>query len=363
MTDHMPAAKPALAKTVKPRRIAPKAVVADAPAVPAVRKSAARRKAATTSPDAAPMLAVVEVEPVPSGGLSDPLTEAPHQVPVFQIFFEAAQRSNLDPGFLPCDNAGQNGPLREFNVFERLAAEEAMRIAPLWGAVSWKFSAKTGLDGEGLAQALRQHPGCDLYYCNPSPETEALYANLWQQGVTAHPGFREICESVFEAAGLDPRQLDAITPSQGFSSCNYFIGSQAFWRSYLPFVRGIVDQARASLPKSMARMLDSSLGDPRNLHAGASYWPFIVERLLPLYLRGPGAALKIHKITLPGTESRLNTHLKRLREMKDVAHRTRSQWLYSCWLNYRNLYLLQTAGRDWCTRYLPQLSPAEISFW
>jgi hypothetical protein len=113
----------------------------------------------------------------------------------------------------------------------------------------------------------------------------------------------------------------------------------------------------------MGRLLDSSMGDPRNLHAGASYWPFIVERLLPLYLRGPGATLKVHKISLPGAESRLNSHLKRLREMKDVAHRSRSQWLYSCWLHYRNLYLLQAAGRDWCTRYLPQLSPTSINFW
>jgi hypothetical protein len=128
-------------------------------------------------------------------------------------------------------------------------------------------------------------------------------------------------------------------------------------------VRGIVDRARAGLPASLNRLLDSNLGDPRDLHAGASYWPFIVERLLPLYLRGPGATLKIHKITLPVNDSRMNPHLRRLREMKDVAHRSRSQWLYSCWLHYRNLYLLQTAGRDWCTRYLPQLSPAEIAFW
>jgi hypothetical protein len=49
--------------------------------------------------------------------------------------------------------------------------------------------------------------------------------------------------------------------------------------------------------------------------------------------------------------------------MKDVAHNTRSQWLYSCWLHYRNMYLLQANGRDWCLRYLPQLTPAEIVFW
>jgi hypothetical protein len=48
--------------------------------------------------------------------------------------------------------------------------------------------------------------------------------------------------------------------------------------------------------------------------------------------------------------------------MKDVAHRTRSQWLYGCWLNYRNLYLLHAAGKEWCARHLPALVSKEVRF-
>ncbi len=287
----------------------------------------------------------------------------PNQIPVFQIHFEEAHRSNLDPDLIPYDNAGRCGPLREFEVFERLATDDGVQLAPLWGAVSWKFFAKTGLSGEALAQTLKEHAGYDLYYCNPAPENEALFANFWHQGQTAHPGLRDICKAVFAAADLPAGEFDAIMPSSAFSSCNYFVAGPAFWRSYLPFVRGIVDRATAGLPEDTRRTLESSVADPRNLHAGASYWPFIVERLLPLYLRGPGAGLKTHKIALPMAEARLNPHLRRLREMKDVAHRTRSQWLYSCWLHFRNLYLLQTAGRDWCTRQLPQLNPTPVVFW
>ena len=360
------------AKVASPRPAADRPMTVDLPVplpaplpdpLPAPRNKPAQRKPTRAGilPDAPAVLQD------PADPLLDTLpalaADAPQPVPIFQIHFDPAQRAGLDPKFIPYDNAGQDSPLREFEVFERLAAEEGVRVAPLWGAVSWKFFDKTGLSGEDIGRVLAAYPGRDLYYCNPSTDSEAVYANLWQQGLTVHPGFREICEGVFEAAGLDLRQLDAITPSQSLSSCNYFIGSQAFWASYLPFVRGVVDRARAALPKAMRRMLDSSMGDPRNLHAGASYWPFIVERLLPVFLRGPGAALKVHKIALPAAEAKLNPHLKRLREMKDVAHRTRSLWLYSCWLHYRNLYLLQTAGRDWCVRYLPQLTPAEVVFW
>jgi hypothetical protein len=287
----------------------------------------------------------------------------PNQIPVFQIHFEEAQRVSLDPDLIPYDNAGRCGPLREFEVFERLAADDGVQLSPLWGAVSWKFFAKTGLSGEALAQVVHEHPGCDLYYCNPSPEHEALFANFWHQGQTAHPGMRELCQAVFAAAGVAAGEFDAVMPSSAFSSCNYFVAGPAFWHSYLPFVRGIIDRATAGLPEATRRTLESSVADPRNLHAGASYWPFIIERLLPLYLRGPGAGLKTHKIPLATAEARLNPHLRRLREMKDVAHRTRSQWLYSCWLHFRNLYLLQTAGRDWCTRHLPQLNPTPVVFW
>ena len=339
----------------------PSAKSAAQPAVKATRPKAAAKEKAQSARGGATNASTTDHD-LP---LSVPqaLPESPQTVPIFQIYYDPSQVKQLDPGFIPWDNAGHHSLLREFDVFERLAADEGVQIAPLWGAVSWRFQEKTGLSAAALNQALQANPGCDLYYGNPSAESEAVYANLWQQGVTVHPAFREVCEAVFEAAGLDLQQLDKITPSQGFSSCNYFVGSQRFWGLYLPYVRGVVDRARAALPKPVLRLLDSDTSDPRKLHAGASYWPFIIERLLPLFLRGPGAGLKTSKIASPAAEARINPHLKRLREMKDVAHNTRSQWLYSCWLHYRNMYLLQANGREWCVRYLPQLTPAEILFW
>lgn len=291
----------------------------------------------------------------------------PHPVPtpavaIYQIHFEPSQRADLDPAFIPYDNSASQDPLLEFAVFERLARDEGVRLAPLWGAVSWRFGRKTGLSGKAVIEEIERHPGFDLYFCNPEPENEGLYANQWHRGITAHPGFRELCTAVFRTAGLDPAHLDAVTPSQMTSSCNYFVGTAAFWSAYLPFVRGIVDRARAGLPPDVLALLDSSKGDPRSLHGGASYWPFIVERLLPLFLRGPGQSLKVHKIPLSAAEARLNSHIKRLREMKDVAHRTRSAWLHSCWVHYRNLFLLQAAGKEWCKENLVRITPREVLF-
>jgi hypothetical protein len=48
--------------------------------------------------------------------------------------------------------------------------------------------------------------------------------------------------------------------------------------------------------------------------------------------------------------------------MKDVAHKTKSPWLAACWVNYRNLYLSQTNGAEWCKRYLRNITPTEVKF-
>jgi hypothetical protein len=90
--------------------------------------------------------------------------------------------------------------------------------------------------------------------------------------------------------------------------------------------------------------------------------PFIVERLLGLFLRTEGRDLKAFKYSLPGLERELNVHTKLLREMKDVAHKTKSPWLAACWVNYRNLYLSQTNGAEWCKRYLRNITPTEVKF-
>ena len=284
------------------------------------------------------------------------------EVAVYPIHFEPSQRASLDPAFIPLDNAGRVDPLFEFAVFERLAADDGVRLAPMWGAVSWRFGAKTGLTGQQWLDQMRQLPGADVYFCNPSPENEGLYASPWQQGVAKHPRLKELAGQVVACSGIDARELEDILPSQAFSSCNYFVGNARFWELYLPFVRGVVEAARRRLPAAVLAELDSSKADPMGLHPGATYWPFIVERLFTLFLNRHAGEVKAQKIPLPALEARLNAHLKRLREMKDVAHRTRSQWLYGCWLNYRNLYLLHAAGKEWCARHLPALVSKEVRF-
>ncbi len=287
-------------------------------------------------------------------------TERP--VRVFQIFYEDWHRELLDADFVAYDNRGATSELHDFAVFEKLAESREIAGARHWGALSWRFSEKTGMSGNDWLAAIAARPGFDVYFCNPFPENEALYHNVWIQGEPSHPSFIELVTAVFNAAGLPLEHLTAISASGNFSAANYFVATPAFWDSYLRFVRVVLGKAERRMPARMRALLHSRAADQRNFHFGATYVPFIVERLFTTFVTTEGSKFKACRIPLPARERQLNVHLRLLREMKDVAHKTNSKWLAACWVNYRNLYLNNTHGREWCDKYLRSITPRSVIF-
>lgn len=310
--------------------------------------------------------AAKKAAPAPAKPAGTPAKDAapaqpPQDLKVFQIYFEPWQRELLDPAFVPLDNSGTPTELLEFDLFERLALSTHVENVKLWGALSWRFAEKTGVTGADIQRMIAEHPGYDIYFCNPYPHHEAAYHNLWLQGETAHPRFLELVRAFFQAAGL-PDESQLIVPSQLYSAANYFIGSPAFWSAYLPWIRAVIRKADAVLPPEIKRELHSAGADDRGIHAGQSYMPFIVERLFPMFMRSGGRDLKGYKFALPLPEEEMNVHLKLLREMKDTAWSNKNAWLAACWVNYRNLYLQQSHGREWTQKYLRSVTPTEVKF-
>ncbi len=281
---------------------------------------------------------------------------------VFQIYYEDWQRPLCDPRFVALDNRGPATEYLEFDLFERLSIAPHVRGAALWGALSWRFTEKTGLNGAELFDLIAERPGHDVYFCNPHPQHEGIYHNLWVQGETAHPRFVELSRAFLVAAGLPGEEVDLIQPSGLFSTANYFVATPAFWSAYLPFVRGAIRRADAHLSADDKAALHSTAADDRLVHKGCTYMPFIVERLFALFMRTAGRHLTACKLPLPIPEDDLNVHQRLLREMKDQACRDRSSWQAACWVNYRSLYLQQQHGPRWAQRYLRAITPGEIRF-
>lgn len=336
-------------------------------AQPAARKPAAKQVAAKQVPAKKAVSrkpAAKAAAPIPPAAMPAPAT-APTTAPatrlrIFQIYYRPEQRRLLDPDFEPYNNQGEHSPLLEFQVFRKLAASSLVADAALWGALSWKFQDKTGMSGRELKAVIAAHPGHDIYFCNPFPELEAQYHNLWLHGETAHPNFLLLSQEFFEAAGLDTGLLTAFTANKLFAAANYFVATPAFWKAYLAFVERAVAKAEAGMSRTAKAMIFSSAADRLGVHAGASYLPFIVERLLGVFLATEGKDFKAHKFALPAKEADLNVHLNLLRQMKNVAMESRSLWMATCWVNYRNLYMQNQYGSEWCKQYLKKVTPADF---
>ena len=283
-------------------------------------------------------------------------------VRLFQIFYDDWHTQMLDSECEPYDNRGVNSELQEFAVFERIAQSRKIAGAKYWGAFSWRFQEKTGSSGKAWLAAMAANPGSDVYYCNPYPANEALFHNLWVQGEPSHPSFILLARAFFEAAGLPAERLITIEPASAFAAANYFVATPAFWAAYIAFIRRAIGNAERKMPARMRSLLHSKLADPRGYHFGATYVPFVVERLFAVFLASEGASFKTHKVALPEREKELNAHLRLLREMKDVAHRTKSNWMAACWVNYRNLYIHHVNGREWCDKYLRSITPTDVKF-
>ena len=294
--------------------------------------------------------------------VTQPALLSPNDLRIFQIYYADWQRDLLDADFVALDNSKPSSELMEFAVFERLAKSEHVQNLQLWGALSWRFTERTGMSGADFIKAISAQPGKDIYYCNPVPVNEGLFHNYWLQGETSHPQFLALCQAIFKVTGLPQSELTGLQSSDQFSASNYFVGTTRFWQTYIPWVNQVLSAANKKLPPNVRDLMHSKMADDRDLHKGATYVPFIVERLLPVFLKTAGKGLGAYKIILPKRDAELNVHLKLLREMKDVAHRTKSAWLAACWVNYRNLYLMQVNGKEWCDKYLRSITPTEITF-
>ena len=340
--------------------------------IPTMKKMAANAKANTkTKPANAEVKRALtekkETTPPVDQAITDNLRKKPagsleSDVRIFQIYYESWQKELLDPAFASLDNANATSELLEFDVFRRLASSAYVKDAKLWGALSWRFAEKTGMAGQDLLKVILSNPGFDVYFCNPVPENEALYHNLWLQGETSHPQFLSLVEAVFKAVQLPAEELIGIESDTLSSAANYFVATPKFWSVYLPWVQNVLTLANKKLPPQTRDLLHSSLADDRGLHGGATYIPFIVERLFPLFMKLHQSTLKGFKVALPERDRELNVHLKLLREMKEISHKTKSAWLAACWVNYRNLYLTQVRGKDWCQQNLANITPKEIRF-
>jgi hypothetical protein len=235
---------------------------------------------------------------------------------IYQIYFSPEQKEFLSPAFTPLLNEA-NDEYYEFGVFKRSFESGLTAQSEATGFVSWKFETKTYLEPIDLIDLVQEHPGYDTWFINPFPELEKLYRNVWAQGVAMHPGLRDLCRSLFQYVGYKADPLEMNQPLGTMAYCNYFVGTQGFWKTYMDYCLPIFELLRNPASPFYAHARESA-----QYHGGAPLIPFVTERLYSTLLAThPGIRAKAFdwsEARMAMTMHRMRHDVNRLRAKKDV---------------------------------------------
>jgi hypothetical protein len=234
--------------------------------------------------------------------------------------------------------------------------DPALQQCTAWGLLTPDFTKRTGLSGQALCAVIESNPGFDLYYASAHPELEALYHNPWRSPQVTHPEFVALSRQFLKAAGLSDVPVDSISHSSLFATGHLMVASPDFWAKYVGFVETVFSQVQKNLSQANKDRLFNEPPVPGRM----SHLALIVARLLSIFLMLKSSKFRAFKVPLPDQEKTMNTHLRFLRELKDLGLAQKSKWHLAAWLNYRGLYLAHVMGKAWIMKNIQHITPTDL---
>jgi hypothetical protein len=234
--------------------------------------------------------------------------------------------------------------------------DPALQKSTVWGLLTPDFTKRTGLTGQDLLTVIQSNPGFDLYYASAHPELEAIYHNPWRSPEVTHPEFVALSRRFLKAASLSDVPVDSISHSSLFATGHLMVASSSLWAKYVGFVETVLSQVQKNLSTTDKDKLFNEPPVPGRM----THLALIVARLLSVFLMLKNSNFRAFKIPLPEQEKTMNTHLRFLREMKDLGLTQKSKWHLAAWVNYRGLYLAHVMGKDWIAKHIHQITPTDL---
>lgn len=205
---------------------------------------------------------------------------------IFQAYIGEAQRAFVSAQATAFDAADNTAAgTREYDLFRKIYLDPGIDTdSEPWGLVSWKFDHKSPVSLETFRAFAAQSfaNGADCVFINPMIGNEAVYANVWEQGIhCAHTGIEQVAYFLSEQMNLPVAGVSGV---ESFAFCNYFIANNRFWQRYFDYV----GRALALLDEEAARgseigMIYSGSGQYER-DESASMRIFVIERLFSAFL-------------------------------------------------------------------------------
>ncbi len=205
---------------------------------------------------------------------------------IYQAYMDAQQAEFVCPEAVPFDASANCAPgAREYELFRKLHADPAIRDGDEpWGLVSWKFEHKAPVGFHMFRDfcSTAFQAGADCAFINPMIGNEAVYANVWEQGIhCAHTGIEKIAYFLEQRMGI---RVASVSDVSTFAFCNYFVANKRFWHAYFGFIEralGLLD-SEAARGSEVGQIYSGSGQYERD--ASASMRIFVIERLFSAFL-------------------------------------------------------------------------------
>lgn len=173
-------------------------------------------------------------------------------IEIRQIFYDAATRAAVRPGFVPLDNRAGRADWYELWPILQFLRGNSLDPDTWYGFVSPKFPDKTGLGWPRMEALLRAHPEAEVALFSPFWSSLAVCPNPWLQGERDHPGLIAATEAFLRSRG-DPTRLDALVTHFDTSvNSNYFIARAAFWREWQALAEAYLAHVEAAATEGLA---------------------------------------------------------------------------------------------------------------
>jgi hypothetical protein len=341
--------------------IAKKASSADQKKKPVPRVVASKPKQVATK--AARLQPLIEpkktvVKKTASKAKTQAKTQAPAKdngIQLLQLTVKGQQTN--DPAFKAYQpSKGSMGFSEVLDALCMAQRDPVLQKSTVWGLLTPDFTKRTGLTGQDLLTVIKSYPGFDLYYASAHPELEAIYHNPWRSPEVTHPEFVALSRRFLKAASLSDVPVDSISHSSLFATGHLMVASPGFWEKYVGFVETVFSQVQKNLNVAEKEKLFNEPPVPGRM----THLALIIARLLSVFLMLKNSNFRAFKIPLPEQEKTTNTHLRFLREMKDLGLAQKSKWHLAAWVNYRGLYLAHVMGKDWIAKHIHQITPTDL---
>lgn len=151
---------------------------------------------------------------------------------LFQIYYDDASKSLLDPAFIPLSNVGSERPdWFEYWPIKQALLNNSFEDDEYLGFFSPRFKEKTGLSGSDVVGRVNLAKS-DVVSFSPFLHEGCLFFNSFYQAEAVHPGCIRLSQSFLESIGVEINLNLLVQDQTRTIFSNYFVAKYRFWKKW-----------------------------------------------------------------------------------------------------------------------------------